>query len=165
MLRNCWKIAFLCDLLYRCLTAPGIVHRLENFSNVFPQFGPNSAPSQFVSENTLVHLPRHFSDTFSGKVNKKCFNNNFSFLLCWHWKSQFHLRYNNCRVSFTETFWCSTVMWKVAVCICKCKSHGIWAHFCQSTGFISLSIASRAQLNSDVQYKWVSFSGSVTNSP
>ena len=139
MLRNCWEIASPCDF---SLTAPGIVHCLENFSNVFPQFGLNSeAPRHSVVESRSVPLPRHFCDTFSGKAKGKKLKLVFFCI--------FDIGYLDsiwdttiAESAFIETFWCSSDV----------ESCGLYLQMqiagerevmclqisCKSTGFISL---------------------------
>ena len=78
----------------------------------------------------------HFLEKLKGKSW-----NLFSFVYFWHLISGFNLRYNNCRVSFIETFWCSSDV----------ESCGLYLQMqiagergvmclqisCKSTGFIS----------------------------
>ena len=118
MLRHCWEIASPCDF---SLTAPGIVHCLENFSNVFPQFGLNSeAPRHSVVESRSVPLPRHFCDTFSGKAKGKKLKLVFFCIFdIWYLDSIWDITIAE---SLSLKLFDAAVMWKVAVCICKCKS-------------------------------------------
>ena len=127
LLRNSfsvWLTKF--DWVFCCLTAPGIVHCLENFLNVFPQSGLNSARLHSEAESMSVPLPHHFCDTFSGKVRRIELK---IVLLCIS------------DIGYLDSIWDTTIaeslslklfdaalMWKVAVCICKCKSREKWSH-------------------------------------
>ena len=66
-----WLTKF--DWVFCCLTAPGIVHCLENFLNVFPQSGLNSARLHSEAGSMSSPLPHHFCNTFSGKVRESYF--------------------------------------------------------------------------------------------